>query len=1442
MSRIEYVIHYNTVWFQYNRFPVSVTGLDLYNTCNFRQTDIIITLSHSSISVSEQTTLSRLYNSKTIIFTLPDLWFTDSITSITPFIFITSNKLLINSTLSLLLQRPADASLLVPTEDRPVVIITLPRFPLQTGQTAVLPVYLLASSAARYVVIQFDYPVNSSLVNLNPSYSWELNTELNTVVISGFINTPDYTEETPVKLFDINLLFLSNHSKVSCHLKELLDITYTRTSPSLCYFSSDRGVTPSPGYLQTSPDIVISISAHPQYSITYNHAVFTQSLIKIPVYARVYTNNGVMTDTNILSCYSSNSSVLKIATSCSYLYLDGSELSGSNNLTVHFSSGNIKTEFSMKVFYPDIPITLSLTDPVLNSIPLYPGTQECVRTFQSSKLLAYTNFSASNEVTPNLDVSQFIRGSLHVSDTLVAEIGDDMYLRGRSTGVGQIFVEVRNTQIGHTVFVVSVNPVEVSCYSPHLYSDYNTDTLHTELYQSVSIDLSLSRSFLYNSSRGYSLVFLQFSDDSIQPTSHYLLNATNSVTHEDNTFTLLADSVVVFDLPASCPMTSPVPFKTEIELLHPDDFSLYTSANIITIAGDAATQLGYKTTAELRITLVYGSNLVDATHATFTRVHIQNINVINLVNTNRGVVLEGLSSGQTDVIVSLAQFQTTKSFSIQVVSVSELNSYLLASSIPNRIDTLSRITADTFQTGRFVVVALLSNSQTILITNTSQLTLQVRENSEQLDIDGPLTNKAYFIDNTLYVNSSLITVDTSVTLSAEFQSHFTHYEVLIRTETLSISNFSEFEFIPDLTGILSSQFPVNFGITFSDGTELQRYYSNSPIIPDLRFELSDPTSVFFHSTTGLLSLMGNSRGLVYLRVSNGSVSRVSNGFAVNLSPFGNGIDLGNEDGLALPHQRMNSTFKLPIWLQTSSPYKSIDVTLSYEPSVLSVVRVLPASTFRGGIFQSQHNIPGTIRLGGITQLAQSGERILIAELELIATLSRDSSIQAEVNSLSGPFPLYGNLISYTNSPAVTNLTQVIYSQKKRSTSLYPWSNRGARSVRSVLCLERAVSVSGRDVCVRCSVAVKGDINRDCEFNLNDVAYLLDYVTASYTGFSSTFGRLLKQEVDELALSLLDINQDAEISITDVNYLSWVNFGLIYFLDTMDTSLHFPANSLPAVYDCELYVRVQLSNAPQSNNRLSTYIELSYTDSIQLLNITQGSYVSNTSRNGIYSGVYKTDGFVLRRVIPADFRGVFYVSPIIIATDGTDILQQTFTNRSLPSLSYPELRTTLPFLSQQVSVYVPAGYSPYTSYTPPHVCGAPSVNLKALGPATPRELTLYWPQTGGRGPFSLKRVFCAMRGRPYNNIQFPCNRQITSNSNFLYPEYTVTGLNPYSVYQFQMEVNGITSKWTQFETSEAGKTHYYTQHKYTNIIIRVQFSYLKYLYTTRGFLTHSDEIS
>ncbi|KAI6657405.1 Lefftyrin [Oopsacas minuta] len=1425
VSILDYFIHSSTIWYQDNYLRVSITGLDEYNTFNVRDTNISVSLLHEDILFSQNIILSGSYNHKMIMFTLPDVWFTNSTQIISPSLLATSvYTVLINTTLSLLLPR-LPPSLQVPTEHRPVVIITLPQYPLSAGDTAILPVYLLANIGARYIAIEFNYPLNSSLINLDPSYKWEFTYDLNKVVISGFVDVPlGYT--AAYKLFDITILLLSRDSQVSCQLKQVFDTTYTSlvtTDLPICYFSGLYGVVESPGYLNISDDSAISISAYPQYSVLYNHAVLSQSVINIPVYTYIYTINGVSTDYSLLNCYSSDVSIAKISQDCTHLYVDGSELKGSNNLTIHFGYEDLNTEFYVKVFYPDIPITLRLTDPILNIIPVYPYRYDCTSKFQTSKLLVYTNFSSSNEITPNIDISQYIGSSLYVSHTNIAVL-DDMYLEGISAGYGKVYVEISNTKIGFTNFVVSMEPVELSCYSPRIYSDnidYNTNTLYTSLYQSMSFDLILSRTFLFNSTIGYSSVVLQFSDSNTQPVSSYNINATNSVKYTSNTYTLLDNSMITFNLPNSCPSLSSLPFITQINLSTPDDFYICISSRILTTEGDIASRFGYNTFAVLRILLVYNSQLVEATGAGFIDISIINPNIINLVMSDNGAVLYSqISSGQTEVMISLTQPALTKSVMIQVVSATGVQSSLFSPSSLKPIYTLSKLTADTFQTGYFEVELVLYNSLTILITNTSELLLEVREFSEYIDTQAPISDKAYFIDNILHVNASAVTRDTTVVLSAVYDTFTTSFVVSISTNILFISNFSEFEFIPNLTGVLASQFSVDFGIILSDGTEIVRYFDNGLIFPDLRFEVSDPTSIFFSPTTGLITLIGNSKDIVYLKVSSDNVSRISNGFAVNLSPSGNGIDLGNEDGLALPPQQINSTFKIPIWLQTSSDYKSIDISLSYEASVLSLVRILPDSSFNGGIFLSQHETLGAIRLGGILPLEIARDRILIAEIEMLAIQSRDANIHAEVITLSGPFPLYSNLLNFTH-PVVTNLTQVVYSKNKLIPNI-PFSTSRFRNERSVICLEKTVTSSGRNICIKCSIEVIGDINSDCKFNLNDVVYLLDYVTASYTEFSSVSGLLIKEEFDSLPLPRSDINQDGEISITDVYYLMWVNYGLFYFLESVDTSLVFPTNALPSVYNCELFVKINLVNPPLSNNQFHTYIELSHSNTVRLLNITQGDYVSNISRDDIYSDIYKASSFIIRRIIPSVFSGQIGISPILIATDGANNFQQIFIDRSPPTLNYPELRTTIPFLSSQVSLYIPEGYSPYTSYTPPQVCGGQFVYLRVLGEMQASEFTIYWPQTGGIGPFSLKRVFCSMIGRETNNIHIPCNRQITTNTDIIFPEYKVTGLNPYSLYQFQMEVNGRTSQWTQFLTPEAGE-YTYTQ--------------LYYLYITNSVNNH-----
>ena len=319
----------------------------------------------------------------------------------------------------------------------------------------------------------------------------------------------------------------------------------------------------------------------------------------------------------------------------------------------------------------------------------------------------------------------------------------------------------------------------------------------------------------------------------------------------------------------------------------------------------------------------------------------------------------------------------TKSISIQVVNLEGLQISLF----PSRLGT------NTYQTGYLQVEAILSYSIYRIITDVSLLTLRVRERN---DTPGVITNKAYFIGNILHINSSAVDADTNIIVSASYGAFAASYDVFVSTDSLTISHFSAFDSISNLTGILDSKFAVNFGFTLSDGTSVSRYFQEGlpPISPDtVQFEVSDPSSISLDSSTGLVSLLGNSEELVFIRVSSGNISMVSNGFAVNLAPNGNGIDIGNEDGLALPHQQINTTFQIPIWLQTYSDFKSVDISLSYDRAVLSVVKIAPGSLFSGGLFLSQWAPPGAVRLGGIIPRGVSGDRLLIAEVYLQAVRS-----------------------------------------------------------------------------------------------------------------------------------------------------------------------------------------------------------------------------------------------------------------------------------------------------------------------------------------------------------------------------------------------------------------------------------------------------------------------
>ncbi|VDO43028.1 unnamed protein product [Haemonchus placei] len=134
---------------------------------------------------------------------------------------------------------------------------------------------------------------------------------------------------------------------------------------------------------------------------------------------RVFTASlgGVIRDVTSRShCISAESRVLKTSPTCTSVYVDGSELRGMQNMKVHVHFEKWTTFIAFTVWYPRLPITLWLRDPVLNSITGWPITVwknlqgerhqkgaakqfACGNRFQQTELRVFASFQVSDERT-----------------------------------------------------------------------------------------------------------------------------------------------------------------------------------------------------------------------------------------------------------------------------------------------------------------------------------------------------------------------------------------------------------------------------------------------------------------------------------------------------------------------------------------------------------------------------------------------------------------------------------------------------------------------------------------------------------------------------------------------------------------------------------------------------------------------------------------------------------------------------------------------------------------------------------------------------------------------------------------------------------------------------------------------------------------------------------
>ncbi|VDM96307.1 unnamed protein product [Thelazia callipaeda] len=116
-------------------------------------------------------------------------------------------------------------------------------------------------------------------------------------------------------------------------------------------------------------DFVYSIVPMIKGENVINTAVLSGKQTAVPMRIFSVTEGGHLEDvTSNSHCLSAESRVLKASPTCSSIYVDGSELRGMGKVKIHVHFETLTTSIEITVWYPRFPITVWISDPVLNAV------------------------------------------------------------------------------------------------------------------------------------------------------------------------------------------------------------------------------------------------------------------------------------------------------------------------------------------------------------------------------------------------------------------------------------------------------------------------------------------------------------------------------------------------------------------------------------------------------------------------------------------------------------------------------------------------------------------------------------------------------------------------------------------------------------------------------------------------------------------------------------------------------------------------------------------------------------------------------------------------------------------------------------------------------------------------------------------------------------------
>uniref|UniRef100_A0A4X1TDJ3 Transmembrane protein 132E n=1 Tax=Sus scrofa TaxID=9823 RepID=A0A4X1TDJ3_PIG len=233
-----------------------------------------------------------------------------------------------------------------------------------------------------------------------------------------------------------------------------------------------------------------------------NTAILTGRTVAIPVKVIAIEVTGLVLDVSALvECESDNEDIIKVSSSCDYVFVSGKESRGSMNARVTFRYDVLNAPLEMTVWVPKLPLHIELSDARLSQVkgwrvPILPdrrsaresedeeeeeeerrqsASRGCTLQYQHATLQVFTQFhTTSSEGTDQVvtmlgpdwlvEVTDLVSDFMRVGDPRVARMVDSSTLAGLEPGTTpfKVVSPLTESVLGETLLTVTEEKVTIT--------------------------------------------------------------------------------------------------------------------------------------------------------------------------------------------------------------------------------------------------------------------------------------------------------------------------------------------------------------------------------------------------------------------------------------------------------------------------------------------------------------------------------------------------------------------------------------------------------------------------------------------------------------------------------------------------------------------------------------------------------------------------------------------------------------------------------------------------------------------------------------------------------------------------------------------------------------------------------------------------------------------